>query len=115
MKRTVAVFLFLLIVGNSFAAVYFKSGLDLFYSAQEWNKYFTGQGPPVDFQKVAYFQGYVSGVASTARSRLELPEGVQVDQMCTIVHNYLQDNPRRLHEPASDLVIDALLKAFKKR
>jgi hypothetical protein len=28
---------------------------------------------------------------------------------------YLQDNPQRLHEPASDLVIDALRRGFKKR
>jgi hypothetical protein len=35
--------------------------------------------------------------------------------MCAIVFRYLQDNPERLHEPASDLVIEALLQGFKKR
>jgi len=115
MKRTVAVLLFLclFLTGRSFA--YFNSGLELFYAAQEWNRYFSDQGPPVDFHKVSYFQGYVAGVASAARSQLELPQGVQLDVLCAIVHTHLKDSPRRLHEPASDLVIDALVKAFKKR
>jgi hypothetical protein len=94
MKETLAIFFFFFIVTESSAALYFHSGLELLHKGQEWNMYFKKQN--ADFHEVTYFQAYISGVASTARERLNLPQGVRVDQMCAIVFRYLQDNPERL-------------------
>ena len=115
MKRILLVLLFLFMKRDSFAAtLYFHTGMVLFQYGQEWNRYFTNQGPPVEWTDVAYFQGYVAGVASAGRSQIDLPDGAQIDQLCLIVHRYLQNNPSRLHEPASDLVITALRQRFKR-
>ena len=113
MKKALIVCLFALAASPSFAAVFFKTGLELLPEAQQWNNYFTrNQVEEIKWQDVAYFQGYVSGVASAARHQLNLPEGAQVDQLCRIVYQYLQENSNELHEPAADLVVSALKKAF---
>jgi len=112
-KITATLIIVLFLVSTSIAGVYIKTGLDLLSDGQQWNNYFTNQNlASVSWHDVAYFQGYVSGVASAARNELNTPEGVQVDQLCKIVFQYLNDNTNQLHKPASDLIIKALKNAF---
>lgn len=95
------------------AGVYFKTGLELLSDGQHWNKHFTEQSSTEYISgAVTYFQGYVCGVVSAERHSLNIPAGAQVDQLCKIVFDYLQNNPSKLHKPASDIIVEALEKAF---
>ena len=117
MKKIFTIVCLLALASNtSFAAVFFQTGLELMPEAQQWNNYFTRNKKieEVDWQKVTFFQGYVSGVASAARHQLNLPVGAQIDQLCMIVYQYFQENSNKLHEPAADLIILALKKAFSR-
>jgi hypothetical protein len=55
---------------------------------------------------------YVVGVCDANLVDYPLPAGVTRDQLADVVSQYLKENPKRLANPASMLVIRAVEKAF---
>ena len=63
------------------------------------------------FKGVCY--GYVSGVTDSWEGGLFcIPTGVQRSQLVEVVKKYLDENPGKLHESGSTLVINALRMSF---
>jgi len=63
---------------------------------------------------VAEFMGFVTGVLMfMEETRIIFPgDRVNIGQISSIVIKFLNDTPARWNEPACNLVVDALMKAF---
>ena len=90
---------------------YFRTGNQIMKEVSQWERYSKGELPD-DQSAPPYFQGYVAGVMDAGARSITTPQGVTLDQACAIVAKFLRDNPQRLHEPAADLIRDALRKAY---
>lgn len=68
---------------------------------------------PNDIYNGGKFDGFIGGVieAYTFTTFCQ-PNGVTQNQQFAIITKYLNDNPAKLHLPASSLIIEALNKAF---
>ncbi|WP_409516361.1 Rap1a/Tai family immunity protein [Comamonas sp.] len=70
--------------------------------------------PPADVvfdQALGY--GYVKGVIDSLNKILFcIPGAVTGGQIVDVVYNHLQANPKKRHQPAVDLTIEALQDAF---
>jgi hypothetical protein len=44
--------------------------------------------------------------------KYNIPEGSDSGQICAIVVKFLKEHPEKWHEPASSLIIEALMEAF---
>lgn len=62
-----------------------------------------------DYQNSAVLMGYVQGVCDTYD---DLPEGVTIGQLVTIVGRYLDTHPEEWHLPGSIIVRKAMTEAF---
>ncbi|MHB8136996.1 MAG: Rap1a/Tai family immunity protein [Smithellaceae bacterium] len=67
-----------------------------------------------DYLLAGNYMGYVQGVAEATASDYSLPSGVTPEKLFRIVANYLEKHPKRLSDPATRLVRNALLEAFPK-
>ncbi len=57
--------------------------------------------------------GYVNGVTDSFSGYLIcLPPDVTTGQLVDMVKKYMNDNPAKLHEPSTSIVIDAIKKDF---
>ena len=70
--------------------------------------------PGADICRALEFRGYVVGVSDTYTIFLKynIPEGSDSGQICAIVVKFLKEHPEKWHEPASPLIIEALMEAF---
>jgi len=109
--KVAAIALAIVMMGQTTAVQYFKTGATILKEAGQWEKFSRGEDPD-DLSAVSYFQGYVAGTLDAEGRPMRTPEGFTVDQACGIVAKFLRDNPPRLHEPAADLIKDALRKAY---
>ncbi len=68
-----------------------------------------------DFHPSGMFVGYVAGVQDATNYYYSIPVGTPLSQLCAIVAKFLKEHPERWGESASELVFDALKKAFPKK
>jgi hypothetical protein len=66
----------------------------------------------VDYVKVREYSGYIAGVYDATDWQYDTPDQVTVGQVVAVVSKFLKENHERWSEPAADLVMDALKKAF---
>ena len=59
-----------------------------------------------------YFDGYVLAVLELSKDRLCIAERVTMEQILDVIKKYLNDHPKELHLPASDLVLKAIQTAW---
>jgi len=109
--KVAAIALAVVMMGQTTVVQYFRTGSTILKEVAQWEKYSRAENPD-SLSDVTYFQGYVAGVLDAEGRRIRTPEGFTVDQACGIVAKFLRDNPPRLHEPAADLIKDALRKAY---
>ncbi len=69
---------------------------------------------PADFFLAGNFLGYVQGVAEATISDYSLPGDLTPDDVCRVVARYLEKNPDKWKTQASELVREALQKAYPK-
>jgi len=62
---------------------------------------------------VTMYRGYVAGVQDSYNGvSFCVPYNVRLNQSSAIVSEYLRKHPKRWHEPAKFLIIDAMKEAF---
>ena len=89
----------------------YVTGNDLVDQMQNYEKALA-RDHTMDPVKAGMFMGYVTGVADATRMLYDQPEGVTKGQIAAIVAKYLRAHPENWSEPASDLVVAAMLEAF---
>ena len=90
----------------------------LFYTQLAYADYFHGNDlirlmDSSETIDVAMYRGYVAGVQDSYNGVLFcVPEKVRLSQSCEIVAQYIKADPKKWHEAAKILVIEALRSAF---
>lgn len=87
------------------------------YQLKEWSdadsRIDNGGKSSADFQKEAYFTGYVSGVHDIVRGVIVCPpQNAKLGQLMAVVRKYLLANPEKWNQSAGVLVLNALTQAF---
>ena len=112
MKKLSAIVLFAVFVLSCHSA-FAMNGEDLVDGMRSYLK------AEKDYTKADYllagnYMGYVQGVAEATVSDYSMPNGVTPEKIYHIVADYLDKNPKRWNEPASNLVRNALREAYPK-
>ena len=75
--------------------------------------------PNMDFRGMGFCQGLLRGVWDVSSSsdtplyrRVCHPDTVNLEQAIRVVHKWLEDHPKRLHETSSWLVTEALARSW---
>jgi hypothetical protein len=96
-------------------SAHFYDGNELVADMRENDKADRGD-QNADFAKAYRFLGYVIGVFDVADGiSFDPPRNATIGQICTVVANFLKENPEKWNLPAANLVIQALQKAFPKK
>lgn len=97
------------------SAQQFYDGNKLVEWMPEWEKV-QRSDPSTNWMSDGLYVGYVTGVFdATSGILFDPPRKVTGLQVYSIVTKYLKENPEKWNQPASDLVLEALRKAFPKR
>ena len=110
-KVIILIFLIFLLCDFSYSYRYRLPGDKLVEYCREYEKAERGEKylPGGD----AYFRGYVSGISDAYDEILfNSPLDSKSGQLYAIIVKYLNENPEKWNEPARNLVINALQKAF---
>jgi len=70
--------------------------------------------PDVNYQQAFFYMGYVTGVYDLSDDFYYYPGKPSIKEICSLVAQYLKDNPDKWGMPADLLVTEALKKAFPK-
>ena len=97
--------------GLSFSAT---TGKHLFQYAREWKK--NEEGKKASAAEVGFYFGYVWSMAESLYfgNEVRIPKTVTRDRLERIVYKYLQNNPDKLHYPATILIENAFRKSFSR-
>lgn len=88
--------------------VFAFTGNELYSGMQDWRS-----KPSIDLINAATKVGFVHGVADATNGLYFCPpSGVTIGQTIDIVFLYLQNQPEKRNQPASDLVINALKSVY---
>ena len=88
---------------------YCESGEFLAEAMQEYEK--DDSDITKNFFLDGFYQGYITGVYDTRSFLFNVSSETSREQIIFYVGKFLKDNPHRWHEPASDLVIEAVMEA----
>ena len=112
MKKLSGIVLFVVLILSAHTALA-MSGHDL---AEGMKSYLKAEKDytPADFFLAGNYLGYVQGVVEATISDYSLPVELTPDDLCRVVARYLEKHPDQWKAPASDLVRDAIRKAYPK-
>jgi hypothetical protein len=121
MKKIIVFWMLIFCIGSQIQAQS-KTGMDVYRACNSIIKQAEGKEVSISEQfETLYWVGYLSGLNDTAVLYSSLlgkglycpPEqGIQVEQIAMVVHKYLKDNPKDLHQTARVSLIVALKDAF---
>jgi len=114
-KIKAAAYLVLLLAATPVQAD-FDDGHALLEKWRAYQKYEQGSREAVTCLRTQYYLAYIAGVSDSLRGiAFELPAGVTLGQLATIVGEYLDANPGEWHLPAKILINRALKNMFPKK
>ncbi|MGB8658567.1 MAG: Rap1a/Tai family immunity protein [Candidatus Zixiibacteriota bacterium] len=93
------------------AGIFFWTGNKLVELMTEYDKA-NANASDANYAKAMIYGAYIIGVCDATRWLYDIPDHATQGQVVAVVAKFFKENPERWSEPAADLVIDALQKAF---